>query len=44
MSIVLLLIPLGLVMVVLAAAAFIWAVNSGQYDGDVDEHARIALE
>lgn len=44
MSIVLLLIPLGIVLVVLAAAALIWAVDSGQYDGDLDESSRIVLE
>ena len=44
MTIVFLLIPLGLVLVAAAAAALIWAVDSGQYDGDVEENARIALE
>jgi cbb3-type cytochrome oxidase maturation protein len=44
MSIVFLLIPLGIVLVVAAAAALIWAVDSGQYDGDVEENGRIALE
>jgi len=43
-TIVFLLIPRGIVLVVFAAAALIWAVDSGQYDGDVDENARIALE
>ena len=44
MSIVFLLIPLGLVLVAAAAAALIWAVDSGQYDGDVEENGAIALE
>lgn len=44
MSIVFLLIPLGIVLVVAAAAALLWAVDSGQYDGDVEENGRIALE
>ncbi len=44
MSIVFLLIPLGIVLVAAAAVALIWAVDSGQYDGDVEENGRIALE
>ncbi len=44
MSIVFLLIPLGIVLIAAAAAALIWAVDSGQYDGDVEENGRIALE
>ena len=44
MSIVLLLIPLGIVLVVAAAAALIWAVDSGQYDGDLEEAGRVVLE
>ena len=44
MTIVFLLIPLGIVLVAVAAAALIWAVDSGQYDGDVEENGRIALE
>ena len=36
MSIVFLLIPLGLVIAVIAAAALLWAVDDGQYDGDVE--------
>lgn len=44
MNIVLLLIPLGLIMVIVAVTAFIWAVNSGQYDGDVDEQGRQPLD
>ena len=44
MNIVLLLIPLGIVLMLAAAAALIWAVDSGQYDGDVEGNGRIALE
>jgi cbb3-type cytochrome oxidase maturation protein len=44
MNIVFLLIPLGMVLVAAAAAALIWAVDSGQYDGEVEENGRIALE
>jgi cbb3-type cytochrome oxidase maturation protein len=44
MNIVFLLIPLGMVLVAAAAVALLWAVDSGQYDGDVEEHGRIALE
>ena len=44
MTIVLLLIPLGIGLVVLAAAALIWAVDSGQYDGELEEQGRIAVE
>jgi cbb3-type cytochrome oxidase maturation protein len=44
MNSVFLLIPLGIVLVVAAALALIWAVDSGQYDGDVEENGRIALE
>jgi cbb3-type cytochrome oxidase maturation protein len=44
MNIVFLLIPLGIVLMIAAAAALIWAVDSGQYDGDVEENGRIALE
>jgi len=44
MNIVFLLIPLGIVLVVAAAAALVWAVDSGQYDGDVEQNGRIALE
>jgi cbb3-type cytochrome oxidase maturation protein len=44
MTIVFLLIPLGIVLVAAAAAALIWAVDSGQYDGDVEENGRMALE
>ncbi|HUI62008.1 MAG TPA: cbb3-type cytochrome oxidase assembly protein CcoS [Steroidobacteraceae bacterium] len=44
MTIVFLLIPLALVLVLCAGAALIWAVDSGQYDGDLDESSRIAIE
>jgi cbb3-type cytochrome oxidase maturation protein len=44
MSVVFLLIPLGLILMVAAGAALIWAVDSGQYDGDVEQAGRIALE
>jgi cbb3-type cytochrome oxidase maturation protein len=44
MNIVFLLIPLGMVLVAAVAAALIWAVDSGQYDGDVEANGRIALE
>ena len=38
MSIILVLIPLGLVLVAIAVAAFFWAVGSGQFD-DLDSPA-----
>jgi len=44
MNIVFLLIALGIVLMIGAAAALIWAVDSGQYDGDVEENGRIAIE
>jgi cbb3-type cytochrome oxidase maturation protein len=44
LSIVLLLIPLGIVLVAAAAVALIWAVDSGQYDGDLEEAGRVVLE
>jgi cbb3-type cytochrome oxidase maturation protein len=44
MTIVLLLIPLGLVLVAVAAWALFWAVDSGQYDGDVEAQGLIAVE
>ena len=43
-TIVLLLIPLGLVLVCVAAWALFWAVDSGQYDGDVEAQGLIAVE
>jgi cbb3-type cytochrome oxidase maturation protein len=42
MSIALLLIPLALVLLGAAIAAFFWAVDSGQFE-DLDEAASIAL-
>jgi cbb3-type cytochrome oxidase maturation protein len=42
-TIVFLLIPLGFVLVALAAAALFWAVNSGQYD-DLEEAGVSPLE
>jgi cbb3-type cytochrome oxidase maturation protein len=44
MSIVFLLIPLGLAIVAIAAAALLWAVDSGQYDGDVESRGMIVLD
>lgn len=44
MTIILLLIPLGLVLVAVAAWALFWAVDSGQYDGDVEAQGLIAIE
>ena len=38
MSIILVLIPLGLLLVAIAVAAFFWAVSSGQFD-DLDSPA-----
>jgi len=44
MSIIFILIPLGLVLLMLAVAAFFWAVRSGQYD-DLESPAwRIVLD
>jgi cbb3-type cytochrome oxidase maturation protein len=43
MIIALLLIPLGLVLMGLAAAALFWAVNGGQFD-DLDTPGRSVLE
>ncbi len=43
MSIVFLLIPLAAVLLGLAAVAFFWAINSGQYD-DLDGAELTALE
>jgi cbb3-type cytochrome oxidase maturation protein len=44
MTIVFLLIPLGLVLVAVAAVALFWAVDTGQYDGDLESEGRIVLE
>jgi cbb3-type cytochrome oxidase maturation protein len=43
MTIVYLLIPLGVVLMAAAVAAFFWAVNSGQYD-DLEDASRPVLE
>jgi cbb3-type cytochrome oxidase maturation protein len=44
MNIIFLLIPLGLIILVIAVAAFFWAVRSGQYD-DLESPAwRILLD
>jgi cbb3-type cytochrome oxidase maturation protein len=43
MSISLLLIPLALVMLIVAVAAFFWAVDNNQFD-DLDEAGRRILE
>ena len=44
MNIIFILIPLGLVLLVVAVAAFFWAVRSGQYD-DLESSAwRILLD
>jgi cbb3-type cytochrome oxidase maturation protein len=43
MTIVYLLIPLGAILMIAAAAALIWAVNSGQFD-DLEEAGRAILE
>ena len=44
MSILIVLIPLGLLMLAGAIAAFVWAVSSGQYDDLEGEGARILFE
>jgi len=44
MNIVFLLIPLGIVLVIFAGLTLVWAVDSGQYDGDLEDSARIVLE
>ena len=43
MNIVYLLIPLGVALTVIAGAALIWAVNSGQFE-DLEEAGRAVLE
>lgn len=43
MSIIFVLIPLSLVLVALAAGAFIWAVNAGQFE-DLDRASWDALD
>jgi cbb3-type cytochrome oxidase maturation protein len=42
MDVIYLLIPISLVFIGIAIAAFWWAVNNGQYD-DVDKHAHDIL-
>ncbi len=44
MSIVFLLIPLGIVLMAAAVAALLWAVDSGQYDGELEREGRRILE
>jgi len=44
MSILIVLIPLGLAMLGLALAAFIWAVSNGQFDDLEGEGGRILFE
>lgn len=44
MNVIFILIPLGLILLIVAVAAFFWAVRSGQYD-DLDSPAwRILLD
>lgn len=43
MSVALLLIPLALVMLVVAIAAFFWAVDAGQFD-DLEQQGKAVLE
>ncbi|HTV53152.1 MAG TPA: cbb3-type cytochrome oxidase assembly protein CcoS [Steroidobacteraceae bacterium] len=43
MTIVYLLIPLGAVLMIAAAAALFWAIDSGQYD-DLEGAEQVALE
>jgi cbb3-type cytochrome oxidase maturation protein len=43
MTIVLLLIPLAFILVTIASAAFLWAVDSGQYD-NLEDAASAPLE
>jgi len=44
MTILLVLIPIGLVLLALATAAFVWAVRSGQFEDLEGEGARILFE
>jgi cbb3-type cytochrome oxidase maturation protein len=44
MTILIVLIPLGLVMLGIAIAAFVWAVSNGQFDDLEGEGARILFE
>lgn len=44
MTILIVLIPLGLVMLGIAIAAFVWAVSNGQFDDLEGEGSRILFE
>lgn len=44
MTILIVLIPLGLVLLGIAIAAFVWAVSNGQFDDLEGEGARILFE
>jgi cbb3-type cytochrome oxidase maturation protein len=44
MTILIVLIPLGLVMLGIAVAAFVWAVSNGQFDDLEGEGSRILFE
>ncbi len=44
MTILLLLVPLGLVLLVIAGIAFIWAVKHGQFENLEGEEIRILLD
>ena len=44
MTILIVLIPLGLLMLGIAIAAFVWAVSNGQYDDLEGEGARILFD
>ena len=41
MEILFVLIPLSLVLIALAAGAFVWAARTGQFDADRDDAARV---
>lgn len=44
MTILILLVPLGVLMVVIAAVAFVWAVRHGQFEDLESEGSRILFE
>jgi cbb3-type cytochrome oxidase maturation protein len=44
MTILIVLIPLGLLMLLVGIAAFVWAVSNGQYDDLEGEGARILFD
>jgi cbb3-type cytochrome oxidase maturation protein len=44
MSIVFLLIPLGIVLMAASVVALFWAVDSGQYDGELEQEGRRILD